>query len=215
MKSASFFTLVQVLLIPSSAAFVPGNCNIVSKPNLGLDMVARNPNFAKLAGGYLFPEIGRRRSQYVKENPDMADRIVSLGIGDTTQPIPSHILSGLVEGASKLGTKSGYSGYGDVEGQTDLRKKIAETLYSGIIDPDEVFVSGTLLLFLVGVRPTLWMGFRTSNTYRTFLYTIRWCKMRHHATAANVWTECSNRCARSIVSSICGYFCHVGADRRN
>jgi LL-diaminopimelate aminotransferase len=146
MKSCSFYALVQVLLIPSIAAFVPGNgffSQSASKPNLSLDMVARNPNFAKLAGGYLFPEIGRRRSQYVKENPDMADRIVSLGIGDTTQPIPSHILSGLVEGASKLGTKTGYSGYGDVQGQTDLRKKIAETLYNGIIDPDEVFVSGT------------------------------------------------------------------------
>ena len=107
-----------------------------------LDMVARNPNFAKLAGGYLFPEIGRRRSQYVKEHPEMADRIVSLGIGDTTEPIPSHILSGLVDGASKLGTKAGYSGYGDVQGRTDLRTKIAETLYNGIIDPDEVFVSG-------------------------------------------------------------------------
>ena len=45
--------------------------------------VARNPNLAKVAGGYLFPEIGRRRSQYVEANPDMASRIVSLGIGDT------------------------------------------------------------------------------------------------------------------------------------
>lgn len=157
MKSCNLCTLVQVLLIPSSAAFVPSNGfygHFMNRPNLSLDMVARNPNFAKLAGGYLFPEIGRRRSQYVKENPDMADRIVSLGIGDTTQPIPSHILSGLVEGAKKLGTKSGYSGYGDVQGQTDLRKKIAETLYNGIIDPDEVFVSGTYyLLFLVYSLP--------------------------------------------------------------
>jgi hypothetical protein len=64
--------------------------------------VARNPNFAKLAGGYLFPEIGRRRLAYLAQHPEMADRIISLGIGDTTQPIPSHILGGLVNGASKL-----------------------------------------------------------------------------------------------------------------
>jgi LL-diaminopimelate aminotransferase len=82
----------------------------------------------------------------VKENPDMADRIVSLGIGDTTEPIPPHILSGLVDGSSKLGTKSGYSGYGDVQGRTELRTKIAETLYNGIIDPDEVFVSGMYIV---------------------------------------------------------------------
>lgn len=134
------FLLELIVGTKDALAFAPAK-----KTNSGsvrLDMVARNPNFAKLAGGYLFPEIGRRRSQYVKENPEMADRIVSLGIGDTTEPIPAHILSGLVDGASKLGTKAGYSGYGDVQGRTDLRTKIAETLYNGIIDPDEVFVSG-------------------------------------------------------------------------
>ena len=103
--------------------------------------VERNPNFAKLAGGYLFPEIGRRRTAYLEEHPEMADRIISLGIGDTTQPIPDHILSGLVEGATKLGTKEGYSGYGAEQGKGDLREKIASTLYNGLIEPDEVFVS--------------------------------------------------------------------------
>lgn len=103
--------------------------------------VARNPNFDKLAGGYLFPEIGRRRNAYLEKNPDMADRIISLGIGDTTQPVPEHILSGLVEGAGKLGTKEGYSGYGAEQGQGSLREKIASTLYNGLVTPDEVFVS--------------------------------------------------------------------------
>jgi LL-diaminopimelate aminotransferase len=146
MKSFDYIThlfLLEFIVGTKDAlAFAPTKSNSGSI-NTRLDMVARNPNFAKLAGGYLFPEIGRRRSQYVKENPEMADRIVSLGIGDTTEPIPTHILSGLVNGATKLGTKAGYSGYGDVQGRTDLRAKIAETLYNGIIDPDEVFVSGT------------------------------------------------------------------------
>jgi LL-diaminopimelate aminotransferase len=103
--------------------------------------VERNPNFAKLAGGYLFPEIGRRRNEYIAQNPDMASRIISLGIGDTTLPIPTHILQGLVQGASRLGTKDGYSGYGAEQGQSDLREKIATKLYKGIIQADEVFVS--------------------------------------------------------------------------
>jgi len=103
--------------------------------------VERNPNFAKLAGGYLFPEIGRRRNKYLEENPEMADRIISLGIGDTTQPIPSHILGGLVNGASKLGIKETYSGYGAEQGMGALREKIANNLYNGLIKPDEVFVS--------------------------------------------------------------------------
>jgi len=103
--------------------------------------VTRNPNFAKLVGGYLFPEIGRRRTAYLEENPEMADRLISLGIGDTTMPIPPHILSGLVEGATKLGTQDGYTGYGAEQGRGELREKIASVLYKGIIDPEEVFVS--------------------------------------------------------------------------
>jgi LL-diaminopimelate aminotransferase len=103
--------------------------------------VTRNPNFAKLAGGYLFPEIGRRRNAYLAANPDMASRIISLGIGDTTLPIPEHILGGLVTSASKLGTKEGYSGYGAEQGMGPLRAKIADKLYGGLIKDSEVFVS--------------------------------------------------------------------------
>ncbi len=91
--------------------------------------------------GYLFPEIGRRRTAYLKNHPEAEGKIISLGIGDTTQPIPSHILSGLVKGATKLGTKEGYTGYGAEQGTKELREKIATVLYKGLIEPDEVFVS--------------------------------------------------------------------------
>lgn len=101
--------------------------------------VPRNENFAKLQAGYLFPEIGRRRAAYLAENPG-AD-IISLGVGDTTMPIPPHITGGLQGGASTLGTKDGYSGYGPEQGIAALRKKIAETLYEGVVAPDEIFVS--------------------------------------------------------------------------
>merc|ERR1719454_395438 len=105
-----------------------------------MSSVARNPNIGKLQAGYLFPEIGRRRNAYLEANPD-AQPIISLGIGDTTMPVPPHILGGLTEGASKLGSKEGYSGYGAEQGQAALRAKIAENLYDGKIAPDEVFVS--------------------------------------------------------------------------
>lgn len=101
--------------------------------------VPRNANLAKLQAGYLFPEIGRRRRAYLEENPG-AD-IISLGIGDTTQPIPDHICSGLREGAAKLGTQEGYSGYGAEQGMGQLRDKIATVLYDGNVKPQEVFVS--------------------------------------------------------------------------
>jgi LL-diaminopimelate aminotransferase len=139
MKFSSLSLTAFVLLGSSVEAFAPRQ-QISRKTELHSE-VERNANFEKLAGGYLFPEIGRRRNAYLEENPEMADRIISLGIGDTTQPIPPHILSGLVEGAKKLGTKEGYTGYGDGQGQLSLREKIANVLYNDLIDPSDVFVS--------------------------------------------------------------------------
>jgi LL-diaminopimelate aminotransferase len=46
-----------------------------------------------------------------------------------------------VEGAKKLGTKEGYTGYGAEQGLAALREKIASKLYKGKISADEVFVS--------------------------------------------------------------------------
>uniref|UniRef100_A0A7S2Y9Q2 Aminotransferase class I/classII large domain-containing protein n=1 Tax=Entomoneis paludosa TaxID=265537 RepID=A0A7S2Y9Q2_9STRA len=137
-----FKTAVAFLAAASCASAFAPQPNQARMPSTQLHAgVERNPNFAKLAGGYLFPEIGRRRNGYLEEHPEMADRVISLGIGDTTQPIPPHILQGLVDGASKLGTKDGYSGYGAEQGQGSLREKIAEKLYNGLVSPDEVFVS--------------------------------------------------------------------------
>jgi len=141
------FSSLSVFMCMATAAnaFAPSTVNTRSAPTTSLfsekSGVTRNENFAKLAGGYLFPEIGRRRTAYLEANPEMADRIISLGIGDTTMPIPPHILSGLVNGAEKLGTKEGYSGYGAEQGMGPLREKIASVLYNDLISPDEVFVS--------------------------------------------------------------------------
>ena len=71
----------------------------------------------------------------------MADRVISLGIGDTTMPIPDHILGGLEGAVKKLGVKETYSGYGAEQGMGDLRSKIATKLYDNLIDDSEVFVS--------------------------------------------------------------------------
>lgn len=104
--------------------------------------VRRNNNFSKLSGRYLFPEIGRRRAAFLSNNPSMKNRIISLGIGDTTLPIPPYILSGLIKGATKLGTKVGYSGYGAEQGNYKLRTEISKKIYpKDVIEPGEVFVS--------------------------------------------------------------------------
>lgn len=102
-------------------------------------MVVRNNNLARLQAGYLFPEINRRKNEFLKENPDA--KIISLGIGNTTEPLLPYITEGLIRASYGLKTREGYSGYGDEQGMKELRKKIAERLYDSMVEPDGVFVS--------------------------------------------------------------------------
>ena len=159
MNLSSAFAILSIAA--SASAFAPAPTNTRANTALASG-VTRNPNFAKLVGGYLFPEIGRRRNAYLEENPDMADRIISLGIGDTTQPIPDHILNGLVSSATKLGTKEGYSGYGAEQGMGDLRAKIADKLYGGIIKDSEVFVSDGAKCDIMRVQQVFGPGVTTA-----------------------------------------------------
>lgn len=102
-------------------------------------MIKRNPGFSNLTAGYLFPEIARRRREYLAAHPDA--KLISLGIGNTTEPLTPHIDAGLVEYSKRLATKEGYSGYGDEQGLAALRERIAAVFYGGRIAPEEVFVS--------------------------------------------------------------------------
>lgn len=102
-------------------------------------MVQRNKNLAKLQAGYLFPEINRRKKALLERRPDA--RIISLGIGDTTEPLTPHIAEALFRAGQGLGTRQGYSGYGAEQGMAALRAAIADTLYRGAVQAEEVFVS--------------------------------------------------------------------------
>ncbi len=102
-------------------------------------MIKRNNHFNQLKAGYLFPEVNARRKQFLAKHPHA--KIISLGIGDTTEPLTPNIATALVDIAKKLGTREGYLGYGAEQGIEPLRKKIAETFYGGRIAPEEIFVS--------------------------------------------------------------------------
>lgn len=102
-------------------------------------MVKRNPHLAKLQSGYLFSEINKRKKALLEKNPHI--KLISLGIGDTTEPIPETILQGLVSGATELGHSATYKGYGPEQGELPLRKKISEALYNDCFSPEEIFIS--------------------------------------------------------------------------
>ncbi|KAL0726389.1 hypothetical protein Bca4012_022482 [Brassica carinata] len=118
-------------------------CKCVATPQDKIEYktnVSRNSNMSKLQAGYLFPEIARRRSAHLLKYPDA--QIISLGIGDTTEPIPEVITSAMAKKAHELSTVEGYSGYGAEQGAKPLRAALAKTYYSGLgIGEDDIFVS--------------------------------------------------------------------------
>ncbi len=101
-------------------------------------MIKRNKCIANIKAGYLFPEIAKRRREFAAAHPEA--KIISLGVGNTTEPILPHIDKGLTEGAKRLGTVEGYSGYTD-EGFSELRERISKVFYKGKFASDEVFIS--------------------------------------------------------------------------
>jgi LL-diaminopimelate aminotransferase len=104
-------------------------------------MARINPNYAKLAAGYLFPEIARRAKAFVAEHPGV--ELFRLGIGDTTVPLTPAVLQGLHSGVDRLASADTYTGYGDYEGEPWMRERVA-ALYAerGVeLDLGEIFVS--------------------------------------------------------------------------
>ena len=106
-------------------------------------MVKRNENISKLQAGYLFPEIGRRKRALLEKEPDA--KLISLGIGNTTEPLSPHIVEGLQKEVTNLATLEGYTGYDDdaqaQEFLAKLKNRISKNWYNDIISPDEIIVS--------------------------------------------------------------------------
>jgi predicted component of type VI protein secretion system len=53
-------------------------------------------------------QIARRRRAHQEAHPDA--QIISLGIGDTTEPLPQFIADAMAKAAAGLATREGYSG---------------------------------------------------------------------------------------------------------
>lgn len=104
-------------------------------------MAKINANYRKLRAGYLFPEIGRRVSLFQQENP--GKKIHRLGIGNTTEPLTPAVTAGLREGVGRLAKADTYTGYGDEQGDKDLRLALARFYGNrGIsLAPEEIFIS--------------------------------------------------------------------------
>ena len=101
-----------------------------------------NENFLKLSGAYLFSEIAQKVKAYKAEAP-RAD-IISLGIGDVTQPLCPAVIEALHKATDEMAVAASFRGYGPERGYDFLREAIVTHDFRarGIdIKADEVFVS--------------------------------------------------------------------------
>ncbi len=105
-------------------------------------MFKLNDNYLKLPGSYLFSTIGKKVKEYKAANPDR--EVISLGIGDVTQPLAPAIIDRLHSAVDEMADAKTLKGYAPDLGYEFLRTTIAENDYAlrGIdIAADEIFVS--------------------------------------------------------------------------
>ena len=105
-------------------------------------MVTVNHNYLKLPGSYLFSTIGKKVRAYKEENPDK--EVISLGIGDVTQPLVTAIIDALHGAVEEMAHAETFHGYAPDLGYEFLRRAIAKNDYQDRgcnIAADEIFVS--------------------------------------------------------------------------
>ncbi len=105
-------------------------------------MATINNNYLKLKAGYLFPEIARRVNAFADDNPEA--KIIRLGIGDVTEPLPAACRTAMIKAVEDMGDRHTFKGYGPEQGYAWLREKIAAHDFQARgcnVDASEIFIS--------------------------------------------------------------------------
>ncbi|MBR1940449.1 MAG: LL-diaminopimelate aminotransferase [Bacteroidaceae bacterium] len=105
-------------------------------------MALVNDHFLKLPNNYLFADIAKKVNAFKVMHPK-AD-VISLGIGDVTQPLCPAVIEAMHRAVDELGTSAGFRGYGPEQGYDFLREAILKNdfLPRGIhLDIDEIFIN--------------------------------------------------------------------------
>ena len=101
-----------------------------------------NDAFRNLNASYLFAEIRRRTKAFTDANSGA--RLINLGIGDVSRPLPPAVVRALHEAVDELARAETFKGYGPYVGYEFLRAEIATHDFGarGVkIAVEEVFVS--------------------------------------------------------------------------
>ena len=105
-------------------------------------MFRLNEDYLKLPGSYLFSTIGRKAAAYREAHPDRS--VISLGIGDVTQPLVPAVIDALHAAVDEMAHAETFHGYAPDLGYAFLRDVIARQDYQAHgceVAADEIFIS--------------------------------------------------------------------------
>src|SRR5687768_879574 len=106
------------------------------------EMPRINEHYLNLRGAYLFAEIRRRQQAYGEAHRNA--RVIDLGVGDVTRPLPPAVVRAMHEAADDMARPETFKGYGPYAGYEWLRAEIAAHDFGmrGVtLAADEVFIS--------------------------------------------------------------------------
>jgi LL-diaminopimelate aminotransferase len=72
-------------------------------------MALVNEHFLKLPNNYLFADIAKKVNAFKAMNPKK--EVISLGIGDVTQPLCPAVVEALHRATDEMATQAGFRGY--------------------------------------------------------------------------------------------------------
>ena len=105
-------------------------------------MVTANQDYLKLPGSYLFSTVAKKTKAYTDAHPGA--RIIRLGIGDVTLPLPQAVIEALHRAVDEQADAATFRGYAPDLGYDFLREAIAEQDFRARgcdIAADEIFIS--------------------------------------------------------------------------
>ncbi|MGO4939299.1 LL-diaminopimelate aminotransferase [Fundicoccus sp. Sow4_D5] len=101
-----------------------------------------NTNYQKIPANYLFSTINQKVEQYKTQHPN--SDLISLGIGDVTQPIVPAVIDALHKAVDEQASSETFQGYGPEGGYDFLRQSVAQHDFQDrglAIDASEIFIS--------------------------------------------------------------------------
>ena len=105
-------------------------------------MALVNEHFLKLPNNYLFSDIAKKVNSFKVVHPHAS--VISLGIGDVTQPLPQASIEAMHKAVDELASAATFRGYGPEHGYDFLIDAIIKNDYQprGVqLAPSEVFIS--------------------------------------------------------------------------